>query len=138
MKDLKNILLIDDDVATNYFNEMVINTLDSKIKVDIAISGLEALNYITDMEHHKRGLIFLDLNMPKLNGWEFLERYNSFSEKIKNRFNIYILSSSTNNDDKDFALNHLDVKGYLNKPLTEDQLQQVIKEHFYDADAASA
>lgn len=136
MKDLKNILLIDDDIATNYFNEMVINTLDAQIKVAIAINGLEALNYITEMEAHKGGLIFLDLNMPKLNGWEFLERYNSFSEKIKNRFNIYILSSSTNNDDKDFALNHLDVTGYLNKPLTAEQLQSVINEHFTDSDAS--
>ncbi|HTF82010.1 MAG TPA: response regulator, partial [Cytophagales bacterium] len=120
VKNLQNILLIDDDAATNYFNQMVISLLDIEVKVDIALNGFEALNYITeqDLKQDKSGIILLDLNMPNLNGWEFLEQYSAFSHKVKSRYKIFILSTNNNNDDQTYALNHLDVSGYIVKPLS--------------------
>lgn len=130
---LNNILLIDDDMSTNYFNEMIIQLLDIEVKIDIVLNGLDALKYLMDInpdESDRSGLIFLDLNMPQLNAWEFLSQYNVFPEKIKRKFKIIMLSSSNHDDDMDFAMNHIDILGFLHKPLAEEQLRGLLHEHY--------
>lgn len=130
---LNNILLIDDDMSTNYFNEMIIQLLDIEVKIDIVLNGLDALKYLIDInpdESDRSGLIFLDLNMPQLNAWEFLSQYNVFPEKIKRKFKIIMLSSSNHDDDMDFAMNHIDILGFLHKPLAEEQLRGLLHEHY--------
>lgn len=130
---LNNILLIDDDMSTNYFNEMVIQLLDIDVKIDIVLNGLDALKYLMEInpdESGRSGLIFLDLNMPQLNAWEFLSQYNVFPEKIKRKFKIIMLSSSNHDDDMDFAMNHIDILGFLRKPLAEEQLRDLLHEHY--------
>lgn len=130
---LNNILLIDDDMSTNYFNEMVIQLLDIDVKIDIVLNGLDALKYLMEInpdESGRSGLIFLDLNMPQLNAWEFLSQYNVFPEKIKRKFKIIMLSSSNHDDDIDFAMNHIDILGFLRKPLAEEQLRDLLHEHY--------
>jgi CheY-like chemotaxis protein len=130
---LNNILLIDDDMSTNYFNEMVIQLLDIDVKIDMVLNGMDALKYLLEInpdESDRAGMIFLDLNMPQLNAWDFLSQYNAFPEKIKRKFKIIMLSSSNHDDDMDFAMNHIDILGYLHKPLAEEQLRNLLHEHY--------
>ena len=67
-------MLIDDDDDDNFFHQMVLNEVDVANKVQVAESAFEALDYLREGKQIPE-LIFLDINMPKMNGWEFLNEY---------------------------------------------------------------
>ncbi len=62
-------------------------------------------------------ILFLDINMPRINGWEFLDQYEKFSEEVKMQINIYMPTSSVDRPDKEKAQGNKNVKGFLSKPL---------------------
>ncbi|TAH42319.1 MAG: response regulator [Bacteroidetes bacterium] len=72
-------------------------------------------------------ILLLDLNMPSISGWEFLEIFEQLDQKVKNHISVYILSSSVDSRDIDKASNHHNVKGYLQKPITVDSLKKIGK-----------
>lgn len=85
-KKVKCILLIDDDEPTNFLHKIVISDSGRAEKVVEVQSGFEALDYLEKMEDGKYpqpDLIFLDINMPAMNGWEFLEEYDKLDEGKK-------------------------------------------------------
>ena len=71
-------------------------------------------------------IIFLDINMPEMNGFEFLEQFEAFPESIKKQVSIIVLTSSNNPADSERALKNPLVCAYHNKPLNQDKLHQVI------------
>ena len=71
--------------------------------------------------------IFLDLNMPAMNGWEFLERYKQMPTSLRNGIRVFILSSSSMKNDINRAKQYTDVTGFLNKPFTQKALNDSIK-----------
>ncbi|MEW7277086.1 response regulator [Aquimarina sp. 2201CG1-2-11] len=127
------VLLIDDDKATNFYNERVVSKHESFYKVNKVQSGLAALEYLTAVENNletKPDLIFLDINMPAMNGWEFLLEFSKLNPKVTDGIKIILLSTSSNPDDvKAFAKNH-SVDDFINKPLSIDLLNDVLKNHF--------
>lgn len=132
-KQLNSILLIDDDEATNFINEMVIKEADCTNKIITVETGTEALEFLlskTDGKHPQPDLIFLDINMPQMNGWEFLEEYKKLKEHQKGKITIVMLTTSLNPDDEKRAEKIKDIDDFKNKPLTLDTFIEILKKHF--------
>ncbi|MCK7559259.1 response regulator [Chitinophaga sedimenti] len=134
---LECILLVDDDHATNFINSMIIKKAQIDVHVEVVTNGEEALEYLTGTGKFadsprklQPGIVFLDINMPAMNGWEFLEEYNKLPEAQKAQIVIAMLTTSLNPDDERKANGIEDIRGFLNKPLTVDKLLDVIERFF--------
>jgi CheY-like chemotaxis protein len=132
-KKLNCILLIDDDEATNFLHTLVIEEADIANDIIAVQSGQAAIEFLTSRvsgEYPKPELIFLDINMPGMNGWEFLDAYENLSKEVKNGSVILImLTTSLNPDDEIKAHDRGFVNSFLNKPLTVSALNQIIQEY---------
>jgi CheY-like chemotaxis protein len=132
---LNCILLIDDDEATNFIHEMVISQENVTDRIVAVESGQEALDFLTTKENDsyvQPDVIFLDINMPGMNGWEFLEKYNVLDENQKGNAIMIMLTTSLNPDDAIKAKSYGAIKNFLHKPLTSAMLSEVIREYFPD------
>lgn len=130
---LKTILLIDDDEATNYIHRMILKELDCTESILIRGNGIDALEYLTtnvDGKPPQPDLIFLDINMPAMDGWEFLDEYNKLNKNQQAKTVIVMLTTSLNPDDREMASTIPHISGYISKPLTADKMTEVHREHF--------
>lgn len=130
-KNLK-ILLVDDDEINNFLNEIILQDLDIADKIFVKQNGREALDLISDhcnngKEHLCPDIIFLDINMPVMNGFEFLEEYKKLPTSKKSV--VVILSSSENERDVKESKKY-GITAYINKPLNERKIQEIIEENF--------
>lgn len=134
-KKLSCILLIDDDQATNYIHKRVINKAAITDKIVELESGYDAIKYLnqTDFEAYPRpDIIFLDINMPGMDGWEFLEGYEKLNPEQRGKIILVMLTTSLNPDDKNRSDTISTIDGFKNKPLTHETLQDIIDEYFAD------
>jgi CheY-like chemotaxis protein len=131
-KKLNCILLIDDNHADNYFHKIVIEKLNITERIEVALDGVEALNFLKQESKTPPELIFLDINMPKIDGWGFLESYKGLSLKQKQSIIIVMLSTSDNPKDLEKARQIEEVSGFKVKPLTEEMLTEILEKHFPD------
>ena len=126
---LKRILLVDDSEATNAMNVYLFNRLNAAEQIDVALNGVEAIDYLTtedaNGEYPRPELIVLDLNMPVMNGLEFLEAYQDLSEDIKGGVIIVMLTTSMLESDQMSARGFESVVGYQNKPLTLEKAEEI-------------
>ena len=132
---LNTILLIDDDEATNFIHDMVIKQADVTQNIVAVQSGKDALSFLTQKQegqHRKPELIFLDINMPGMNGWEFLEEYKKLDDEQKGGIVNVMLTTSLKPDDEAKAKSIESVKTFLHKPLSIEMIHRVIREHFPD------
>ncbi len=130
---LNCVLLVDDDEPTNFLNEMVINQSGFAEKVVATQGGREALEYLKSMEngkHPQPDLILLDINMPAMNGWEFLEEYKKLSPAQQGKIVVIMLTTSLNPDDWDMAQKIDAINDFINKPLTVEALEEILNKHF--------
>ncbi len=132
------ILLVDDDDATNYLNQRVIRKADVNVEVQVAYNGQEALDYLTNSGNFSKaitlpeaGLVFLDINMPGMNGWDFLEAYKKLPEDQTRRIRILMLTTSVNPDEEKKAIGMPEVKGFIHKPLTPEKLEKAINVYVF-------
>ncbi|GHB25808.1 response regulator [Mongoliitalea lutea] len=113
------IVLIDDDPISSFVTEKLISSnIDCPhiiYKYQSAIEALEKVSSITP------NFLFLDLNMPEMNGWDFLERYEPSDYKPE----VYILSSSVDERDISKASNYEIVKDYISKPLIKKFIKKI-------------
>lgn len=126
-------MLIDDCEATNYYNQIIIDRENCANSVVTAQGGLQALEYLkqTSMEGNLvPDLIFLDINMPGMNGWEFLEEYEKLSNLKHAKVVLLMLTTSLNPDDHVRASKLKNVKGFVNKPLEAEKLHELMTEYF--------
>lgn len=137
VQGLDCILLIDDDESTNFLNEMIIRETGIQTHVQSVMSGKEGLDYLTcqgDFAHNKNypqpGIIFLDINMPAMNGWEFLQAYESLPENQKARLVVAMLTTSLNPDDQERGTQNKDVKTFCHKPLTISMVLDLVDQYF--------
>ncbi|WP_044203768.1 response regulator [Flammeovirga sp. OC4] len=132
-KMLDCIICIDDDEATNYFNETVIKGMNI-VKNPLFYEDADiALDYLSKPVEELKipDLILLDLNMPKTNGWDFLDKYvaNGFAQKFKET-KIVILTTSINPLDKIKADSYECVSELVNKILDTEKVQGILKNQF--------
>lgn len=134
-KKLKHVLLIDDSESDNFYHARKIGKMGITDDIHICYSGQEALEYLkSELEgvHPQPTLIFLDINMPGMNGWEFLEEYEKLDVSQQGEIVLTMLSNSIDIRDQEKAEKYRAVRGYNNKPLTEEYLTSIIQEHFPD------
>jgi CheY-like chemotaxis protein len=132
-KRLACILLVDDDPDDNYIHQLVIEGWGHCDQVRIAENGPDALAYLTNTTapgYCRPEVILLDINMPGMNGFEFLEEYHLLAEQLKSNVVVMMLTTSLNPSDINRAGQYNEVTGYRNKPLTKAMLDEVIVEHF--------
>ena len=120
------ILLIDDDKDDNFLHTRTIKKSDITKEVASFLDAEDALAYLKSAESKKPDLIFLDINMPKMNGWDFLNEYTKLPDDKKGSI-VVMLTTSVNPDDKHKALSFQNVVSYTNKPLTQMELLDLIK-----------
>ncbi|MEC7754878.1 MULTISPECIES: response regulator [Roseivirga] len=126
------IMLIDDDEATNFVHKMVISQIDCAKEVVEAHNGQEAIDYLKERagKQPQPELIFLDINMPVMDGWEFLEEYEKLDEDQKGGMVVVMLTTSLNPHDREMATKMGVIHDFMNKPLTKGMLAELIDRHF--------
>lgn len=137
MKKVNCILLIDDNEADNMFHKIRIKEADICNHIKSAIDGRDALDYIIlsgepnqSEKFPKADLIYLDINMPGMNGFEFLKEYHKLDERLKSKIVIIMLSNSLSPDDKIKAMSFKEVTEFQNKPLTVEILHETVEKYF--------
>jgi CheY-like chemotaxis protein len=126
LKKLTTILLIDDNKIDNFFHERVIRKFDKDIRVTSLQSAAKALKYLTSLPSDELpDLIFLDINMPEMDGWEFLEEYNKLDYICKKCVIVIMLSTSEDPEDKMRALKQGIATDFKSKPLTQEMLREI-------------
>ncbi|MBN8568792.1 MAG: response regulator [Ignavibacteria bacterium] len=117
-------IVVDDDPMNNKICQFIIKQVHDSANVKVFTQGEAALSYITNeyskQKNTKAAVLFLDLNMPVMTGWEFLERYKELDSEIQNNFKIYILSSSVDERDKERAAREPVIKGFISKPISKE------------------
>ena len=135
MQKLDCIVLIDDDEVTNFVHESVIEEAEVAEGIWVAENGQAALELIERRAAEQGGcpnLIFLDINMPVMNGFEFLRAYEKIKDEFTSPVVIVMLTSSLNPDDVARA-RRAGVTEFLDKPLTADKLRGIVSKHFASA-----
>ena len=130
---LKNVLLIDDSESDNFYHARKIRKMGITDNIHMCYSGKEALEYLrSELEgtHPQPTLIFLDINMPGMNGWEFLEEYEKLEVAQQGEVVLTMLSNSIDIRDQEKAERYKAVRGYYSKPLNKEYLTSILEEHF--------
>ena len=124
MNTYKPILLVEDDLVDSMSVKRALKELNVTNEIIHMKNGEEAMNYLTDDSNEKPCLILLDINMPKMNGIEFLKE-----RKANEQINIIpTVVLSTSNDDKDkFNSFSLNISGYMIKPVDYKKYVEVMK-----------
>lgn len=131
---LKSVLLIDDDEATNFFNEVVLEESGYVEEIIIKQSGFDALRYLTNKiegNYPQPELIFLDINMPGMDGWEFIEAYKNLPTNQRANAIIIMLTTSLNPDDQEKAESYQVISTFMHKPLSKAHLDEILENHFH-------
>ncbi len=129
-KKLKCILLIDDNPDDNFMHKHVINKMDVAENIEVALNGEEGITYLTEKAVQPPELIFLDINMPKMNGWEFLDEYKGLPQEQRAKVVLLMLTTSVNPEDRSRAERIKELTGFEVKPLVREKLQAILEEHF--------
>jgi len=124
----KEIFIIDDDPIYAFIVSKMINRIDSSLVINQCENGkvgLTKLEYLRNSSH--KIVVFLDLNMPILDGWEFLEEIEKCNFYNLHQLIIYIVSSSTDQRDKLKAKQFGFVRGFFHKPLFSEDIKKIIE-----------
>ena len=126
----KSALLVDDNFIDNMINQKILNNSDFAESIVVKQSCEAAINYLQELVSNNQELpeiIFLDLSMPIMNGWQFLEEYTKLNPYIGKKISIYICSSSISQDDITRAKAINEVTDYIIKPIAKTKLIDLIK-----------
>jgi CheY-like chemotaxis protein len=127
---LNCVLIVDDDEINNFINKRLLQKLEIASEVRVMTNGQQGINCLM---HHCFAmeecpeLILLDINMPVMDGFEFIEAFHTLNFENKDKVNIAVLTTSSNPIDKE-KMGKLGIKYYLNKPLTEEKIHDFL--HF--------
>jgi CheY-like chemotaxis protein len=123
-KRINCILLIDDNADDNIYNQIIIEKMNMTDNIKVAENGIEALNYLEE-DQKPPDLILLDINMPKMNGWEFLEIYRAYCAENKLSSNVVVLASSLSKEEEQRLDSISVIASHKIKPLTKSMLEEI-------------
>lgn len=125
-------MLIDDNEIDNFINQKMIEGCGFAENVYVHSSARSALEFLKNLEKTGNSginmipeVIFLDINMPIMDGFQFLEEFKKFREPIRKRAKIAILTTSMNPTDRFKSLRNEFVISFINKPLSKDTLDKL-------------
>jgi CheY-like chemotaxis protein len=129
-KKVDNVCVIDDDLIYQFLAKEEIEYTNMVNKIMFFSNGEKALNFIISTLNNNEtedlpDIIFLDINMPVMDGWEFLEAYALLKPKVGKKIVIYMVSSSTDLRDLDRAKSISEVSDYIIKPVSGSQLKSI-------------
>lgn len=122
-------MLIDDNDTDNFLSKKIMEHANFAENILIKNTGKSALEYLQENQEHPEklpDLIFLDINMPIVDGFVFLYEYENFPPQVHERIKVVILSSSNNRRDINRFLNNKFVHHFISKPLSEKALEELL------------
>ena len=125
MERINSILLVDDDEAVNFLNNIILSEMDCCKEIIIKNNVDDAIAYLMDPSNTTPDLIFLDINMPRKDGWCFLEEFDRDVPTAR-KSPICMLTTSVNPREKNRIQGNQNVIGFETKPLTEDIMMRVM------------
>ncbi|WP_299754530.1 response regulator [uncultured Pontibacter sp.] len=134
---LNLVLLVDDDDTTNYLNERLLKEMQVAKEIKLLKNGKEALDYLTKAEgpeaeaaYKHPDLVFLDIKMPVMDGFSFLNEYHKLNFEEINPVIILMLTSSASFYDLEKLKQYNKVKKHFSKALTKHDVHEIIEEFF--------
>lgn len=124
----RRFLIVDDDPQNNILSKMALRKSLGEVQVTDFIIPERGLEYIQSeftIAKSEKTILLLDLNMPTMSGWEFLEKFETLEDQIKNQFDIYILSSSVDPREIEKARENPLVINFIEKPLGKKMLLEM-------------
>jgi len=140
LRPIHCILLIDDDPDDNYLHKLVIEESGLCDVVNVVETGIKGLAYLSQTnqpDYIHPDLILLDINMPGLNGFEFLEQYGQLEKSLRNSLIFLMLTTPLRSADNKRLPPLDEIKGGLPKPLTRSALQQLADTYFTTSEKIS-
>lgn len=123
-----NLLVIDDDDINIFIISKIVEKTGYNVQICAKHNGQLAIDYIKELLAANQPLphlVLIDINMPILNGWEFIEAFEALDLKVDN--DMYLLSSSVYENDIEKAKSYKSVKGFISKPLSIDRLKELLE-----------
>ncbi|MCX2739584.1 response regulator [Pontibacter anaerobius] len=140
MRKLSGILLIDDDDTTNFLNQRLLDRMEVTDHIRTFVNGKQAFDYLYNVsnnnyenesnEYFQPELIFLDINMPVMDGFEMLDLYERLSPQFRKHIVMVVLTTSTH--PQDTANSKKYNAEYIIKPLTTEKVKTILNKHFQE------
>ncbi|HXA01911.1 MAG TPA: response regulator [Cytophagaceae bacterium] len=130
-KEKLNILLVDDDSINNYVSESIIKNIGIAKHIEKKLNGKEAIEFINTAlikKENNPDLILIDINMPVMDGMEFLEAFNKIKEK--NNMIVYLMHTAPLTPAQRKRIDNVYLSGNIEKPLTKEKLSKILSVHF--------
>jgi CheY-like chemotaxis protein len=125
---MKHVLLIDDNEIDSYITQHIIVKNKIPQKISLKSSAIEALEFLAILKKNGEEFpdyIFLDIQMPEMNGFEFLDEFNKFPKALIGHCNVIMLTSSGHERDRKHSFQYPCVKKFITKPLSLDLLEDL-------------
>lgn len=125
------ILLIDDDEINNFINEAILKLSVTDTRIISYLDPIKANQFLLEDYIHNPvpAIIFLDINMPQMSGWEILENLEKHIDIVKESLSVFMISSSIDSSDRDKSLKSSLVKDFVSKPLSKEFVQNLLKNY---------
>ena len=140
MKKLSGVLLIDDDETTNFLNRRLLERLEVTDNIRTFVNGKQAFDYLynisnnnydsSNKDYFQPQLIFLDINMPVMDGFEMLDLYERLNPEFRKNIVMTVLTSSTHPQDTETSKRY--AAEYLTKPLSIEKVKNLLDKYFKD------
>ena len=128
----KTIWVIDDDLIYQIIINKIVKRCDMFSAVTTFKNGKEAIDALQDIVNNTLenstilpDIILLDINMPIMDGWEFMEKMGGIKSKFSKQISVYIVSSSIATEDKNKSKTYSDILGYLSKPISMNDIELI-------------
>lgn len=132
-KKINCVLLVDDDDATNYIHQYIMKEIQFADHIKIAKNGHKALDYIKSInnkDYLKPDILFLDVNMPVMNGWEFLKQYELLDNSLQNDTMVVLFTTSLKPNEEELVGSFCSIDHVMSKPLTPEMLEKLQVQYF--------
>ena len=129
MQPITNVIIIDDSKEDCYLIKTRLKSLDPDVNVITFFSAQKAFDYINNesLNLQEKNIIILDIYMPIMNGFEFVEEFENLPEEVQDKFTICALTSSISKSNMEKIVSYKSVKFFLEKPIRTENLLELIK-----------